>query len=95
MPNAGEKLLEAMRQTKHGWGADDLHALYVAFGFWYREGPKHRVYIHKEFPELRATVARHGSLPVGYAQTAVKLIDRLRELKRPNPRREGRDASTD
>jgi len=39
------------------------------------------MYIHSEFPELRATVTRHRSLPIGYIQFAIKLIDRLRKLK--------------
>src|SRR3972149_4198119 len=29
----------------------------MTFGFWCREGPKHRICIHTEYPELRATVA--------------------------------------
>jgi len=76
-----DKLLERMRSSKAGWGADDLHALYVGFGFEFRHGGKHTIYIHHEFPELRATVARHRSLAVGYIQHAISLIDRLKKLK--------------
>jgi hypothetical protein len=76
-----DKLLERMRNSKYGWGADDLHALYVGFGFDHRQGGNHIIYIHPEFPELRATVARHGTLAVGYIQHAISLIDRLKELK--------------
>jgi len=79
---AAEKLLESMRRTKSGWGQDDLHTLYLGFGFWCREGRKHRVYIHSEFPELRATVARQDELPIGYVQMAIRLTDRLEELRR-------------
>ena len=79
MASAAEKLLDRMRQSKNGWGPDDLHTLYIGFGFWYREGEKHRVYIHKEFSELRATVARHTPLPIGYVQTAIKLVDQAEE----------------
>lgn len=68
-----------MRRTKHGWGCDDLHSLYIGYGFGCREGEKHRVYIHREYPELRATVARHSDLPAGYVQYAISLIDRLSE----------------
>lgn len=82
MPSAAEKLREAMRQTKHGWGQNDLHTLYLGFGFWCREGQKHRIYIHMEFPELRATVARQNNLPAGYVQVALKRIERLEELRR-------------
>jgi hypothetical protein len=81
VPTAAEKLLDRMRQTKQGWGPDDLHTLYRGFGFWCREGPKHRVYIHAEHPELRATVARHNPLPLGYVQRAIALIERLKLLQ--------------
>lgn len=76
-----DKLLERMRNSKAGWSADDLHALYVGFGFDFREGGKHIIYIHPEFPELRATVARHSSLAIGYIQTAIRLIDSLKKLQ--------------
>lgn len=76
-----EKLLEKMRNSKVGWTFNDLHTLYVGFGFEFREGGKHTIYIHPDFPELRATVARHSPLPVGYIQHAMKLIDNLKEKK--------------
>lgn len=81
MPKA-EKLLEKMRNSKAGWGADDLHALYVGFGFEFREGGKHIIYIHPDFPELRATVARHNVLAIGYIQHAISLVDKLKKLKK-------------
>lgn len=76
-----DKLLERMRRSKAGWKFNDLDNLYTKFGFEKHEGSKHTMYIHPEFPELRATVARHKSLPAGYIQFAIKLIDRLRELR--------------
>lgn len=76
-----EKLLEKMRNSKVGWSADDLHTLYVGFGFEFREGGKHMIYIHPEFPELRSTVARHSTLAVGYIQHAISLIDKLKKIK--------------
>jgi hypothetical protein len=81
MSSAAETLLEGMRRTKNGWGADDLRTLYLGFGFSCREGRKHRVYIHAEYSDLRATVARQRQLPVGYVQHAVSLIGRLERLK--------------
>jgi len=39
------------------------------------------MYIHPDFPELKATVTRHRSLPMGYIQFAIKLIDRLKKIK--------------
>ncbi len=74
-----EKLLERMRASKAGWGADDLETLFLGFGFKFREGARHRLYFHPEHPELYAPVGRHRSLAKGYVSTAVHLIDRLKE----------------
>jgi hypothetical protein len=54
-------------------------ACIVSFGFREITRPRvpHRVYIHPEFLDLRATVGRHRSLAKGYATTAVCLIDTL------------------
>lgn len=76
-----EKLLDRMRRSKAGWRSDDLENLYLSFGFERCEGSKHAMFIHPTFPELRATVTRHRSLPIGYIQFAVKLIDKLKELE--------------
>ncbi len=78
MSTSAEKLLEKMRATKHGWSEDDFKTLYTGFGFTCI-GKGHNVFIHKQRPHLRATVSRHRDLPPGYAQTAVKLIDRLKK----------------
>ena len=69
-----------MRRSRSSWGKDDFHRLYRSFGFQEITRPRapHRVYIHPEFPDLRATVGRHRSLAKGYATTAVRLIDTLR-----------------
>jgi len=74
-------LLERMRRTRSGWGEDDLDRLYRSFGFREVTRPRapHRVYVHADRPDLRATVARRKSLPKGYASTAVRLVDRLLE----------------
>jgi len=85
--DAANEILQTMRRTKYGWGMQDLHSLYLGFGFSCREGAKHRVYIHGEFPQLRATVARQNSLPPGYAQRAVKLVDELDRLMKEGPTR--------
>lgn len=76
-----DKLLEKMRRSKTGWKFNDLESLYIKFGFEKYEGGKHTMYIYPNFPELRATVTRHKSLAIGYIQHAIKLIDRLKELK--------------
>lgn len=77
-----DKLLERMRRSKVGWTCDDLEKLYLGLGFEYREGSRHRLYIHCKYPELRATVKRSRSLPIGYIQTALNLADRLKELEK-------------
>jgi predicted RNA binding protein YcfA (HicA-like mRNA interferase family) len=74
-----EKIFEKMKNTKHGWTPEDLQTLYTGFGFKYREGGNHRVYYHPDHPDLMVTVARHPSLVVGYIQTAIKMIERVKE----------------
>ena len=76
-----ERLLERMRRSKAGWRLADLEKLYVGLGFEAREGGKHRIYIHPEFPELRATVTRSRSLAKGYIEHALHLAKRLKEME--------------
>lgn len=90
MPTTAEKLRGRMQATKAGWTADDLDSLYEGFGFTYRDGGKHRVYSHPTYPTLIATVKRGNKLPVGYVQVALKLLDRLDELKQENDPSGGR-----
>lgn len=76
---SAEKLYQRMRRTKAGWKPSDLDRLYRGFGFEVREGAKHILYIHREFPNLRATVTRSRSLAVGYIEHALELIATLKE----------------
>jgi hypothetical protein len=76
---SAEKLYQRMRRTKAGWKPSDLDRLYRGFGFEVREGAKHTLYIHPEFPNLRATVTRSPSLAVGYIEHALELIEALKE----------------
>jgi hypothetical protein len=80
MADGDIELLEQMRRRRSDWGEDDFDRLYRSFGFREITRPRapHRVYIHPEFPDLRATIGRHRSLAKGYATTAVRLIDTLR-----------------
>ena len=73
------ELLARMRRQRSGWGEDDFDRLYRSFGFREITRPcaPHQVYVHPEFPDLRATVGRHRSLAKGYATTAIRLIDTL------------------
>ncbi len=79
MADGDVQLLEQMRRRRSGWGEDDLDRLYRSFGFREITRPRspHRVYVHPEHLDLRATVGRHRSLAKGYATTAVRLIDTL------------------
>lgn len=85
MASAAEKLLARMRQTKQGWGPDDLHAVYVGFGFMFREGAKHRVYIHCRYRDIRDTVSRQGRLPIGYVRDLIKNVDEVLRRDAENP----------
>lgn len=49
--------------------------------------------MHTEYPELRATVARHDPLPIGYVQRAIELIKKLKELQTEEPHQQGRERS--
>lgn len=81
MADGDEKLFARMQATKAGWGWQDLRTLYVSFGFDMRDKGKHTVFRHPKWKTLRATVARHRSLPIGYIQTAIRLITELKRLK--------------
>lgn len=79
---AADDLFDDMSRSKAGWTSRDLETLYSGFGFDRREGGKHVVYSHPDFPELRATVTRSKSVPVGYVQKALRNIKKLRELQK-------------
>ena len=89
-------LLARMRRQRSGWGEEDFDRLYRSFGFREITRPRapHRVYVHPEFPDLRATVGRHRSLAKGYATTAVRLIDTLlaRQAEQEREREQGNSA---
>jgi len=76
------ELLERMRKSKSNWKKEDIERLYKEFGFILRHGSNHDIVSHPDFPNLRATLARHKALPTGYVQFAVKLVDRLLELQK-------------
>ena len=82
-----EKLRRRMSASKRGWGWLELDRIYISYGFSRREGGKHTVYSHPVYPQLRATVARRRSLPVGYIQTALRLLDELERLERSTMRK--------
>jgi len=77
---SAEKLLEKMKNSKSGWGQNDLERLYIGFGF-NQTGTRHSIFIHPKYPRLRGTVARHKSLAKGYISHAVKTIEELKKLE--------------
>jgi predicted RNA binding protein YcfA (HicA-like mRNA interferase family) len=83
-----------MARSKGGWRARDLDRLYRGFGFDHRQGGPHVVYFHPRFPTLTATVTRSsGTLPKGYIETAMELLDLLDTFAK-QARRETDDRST-
>jgi hypothetical protein len=70
-----------MKQSKHGWRYNDIVTVYRGFGFESREGGNHTVFFHPVHRHLIATVARHRSLPVGYVQKAISLLEALKRLE--------------
>ena len=76
-----DKLLQRARQSVHGWRLDDLDALYLSFGFEYKEGGSHRIYFHPAHPDLVAPVPRHRDVKAVYVRLAIRLIAKLREIE--------------
>ena len=77
---AAQKLLERMKNTKSGWGQKDFDLLFRGHDFEFREGKKHRIYWHPQFPELMISVPRHDSLKEWVARDAIKILSKLEEL---------------
>jgi len=81
MPPGPEKLLEDMRRTKAKWKRRDIVALYKGFGFVIEHGSKHDKVYHPQYPRLNDTLPRHRNVPKIYVSRAVKLVDKLTQLK--------------
>jgi hypothetical protein len=78
--SSADKILEKMRNSKAGWRYNDVERVYLGHGFEMRHGSDHAVFFHPVHKQLRTTVARHNPIPVGYVQTAIKLIDQATAL---------------
>jgi len=89
--NASKKLLEKMRSSPCGWGQKDFEHLFNGFEFQWREGKKHRIYIHSKFKDLSISVPRHDSLKEWVARESVKLIDDLISRSERNVKSDGKD----
>ena len=78
MGRVADNILEEMRRSKSGWSQKDFRLLFEGFGF-IRKGTKHDIYIHPDYPMIRASVPRHNKLKEWVASKAVKAIDALNE----------------
>ena len=81
----GEKLLVRMRVSKAGWSVDEPLTVYRWAGFTVREGAKHVVVQHPDFPWLVATVTRASPLPTGYILALLELVSRVEEGRKGAP----------
>lgn len=77
-----DQIFESLRNGQSDVKPNDLYTLYKGFGFSVREGSRHTIYTHPDYPHLRATVARHRRLPIGYARDAVAIIEELLKTQR-------------
>jgi hypothetical protein len=85
------KLLGKARENPEGWSVSNLHTLYTGFGFvWKNRGKRapHRVYAHPDYPILYGTAPHGRKIDVEYVKDAVKLIERLLQLKKTEPEEE-------
>ena len=69
-----ERLLERMRQSPHGWGADDVEDVLRYLGLRKRNSG-HAVYGHPDYPDLFFPVPRHERLASPYIRNLIKIAD--------------------
>jgi hypothetical protein len=81
MPKKASRLLEEMRRSKSKWKRKDLEALYEGYGFIVESRAKHDKVWHPEYPQLYTFLPRHTKIAVYLVDTAVKLVDRLNQLR--------------
>ncbi len=78
---AALNLRARLEGTTRGWNPKDLNSLYAGYGFVARNGANHVFYQHPAFPELHTAIPYSAKdLPLGYAQSALKLIAELERL---------------
>jgi hypothetical protein len=81
----GEKLLIRMRASKADWSVGEALTVYRWAGFTVREGARHIVVQHPDFPWLAATITRSSPLPTGYIQALLELVARAEECRKGAP----------
>lgn len=87
MPTKAEKLLERMRASQAGWKRNDLDSLYEGFGFIITSGGNHDKVSHPDFPQLVTSLPRHNRVATYIVKQAIRMIDRLNELRRAEEER--------
>ncbi len=75
------KLLDAMRRSKAKWKRKDLVSLYEGYGFTIESRGKHDLVTHPDFPQLVTYLPRHNKVAKYLVVQAVRMVDRLNELK--------------
>ena len=80
----GDKLLERMRRTKHGWRPADLEAAYEAAGFKQKRSTKHDGYYHPKYPHLRTTVTLSDPVKADYVVDLLELVAQLEAIEEAN-----------
>ena len=74
-----------MRASNADWSVNELLSVYRWAGFTVREGARHIVVQHPDFPWLVATVTRSNPLPTGYVQALLDLVSRVEEGRNGAP----------
>ncbi len=77
MPSSADKLYEKAKKTHSGWKRQEIDRLYKGFGFIIRHGSSHDIVSHPDYPNLRETLPRHGTMKPIYVRRAVRLINAL------------------
>lgn len=81
MTSRAGKLLRRLRNSGTNWTRNDIVRLLESYGFQIRRGGKHDVFTHSEFASQRFVLPRHRALKKNYAKDAVKLVDKVIELR--------------
>lgn len=81
MTQRGDALLARAKRTQANWSIADLRQLYLQNDCEIREGSKHPIAKHREFPHLRATLPNHKDFAKEYVRAAVKLIEDAERLR--------------
>ena len=71
-----------MQNSKAGWKRKDIDSLLQGFGFIIDSGSKHDKAWHPDYPQLLTFLPRHRQIAIYVVNNALKLVDRLDDLKK-------------